>query len=125
MPYQGAGPGPGAGLGSSSELFDSGSGAGSLIVRDYEGISAGIGGLRQVLSKSESTLDQLGRTQASLAANSEGRTTAASGERLAQLSEVQRSMVDVTTRALNYLDLANTEFRGFDDELGRRFFESL
>ena len=96
--------------------------AASVVIRDYAGMSEGTSGLRRVLSKSESTLDQLDQTQASMAASSEGQATAAGQERLTRLTEVQRHLIDATMRALDYLDLANTEFRHLDDELGRRFF---
>ncbi|WP_421840128.1 hypothetical protein [Mycobacterium sp.] len=102
-----------------------GSGSGNVIARDYEAISDGVGGLRRVLSKSESTLDQLHRTRAALTAGSEGQAVEAWGERLARLTEIQHRTISVTRRNLEYLDLANTEFRGFDHDLGRRFFGIL
>ncbi|WP_421845167.1 hypothetical protein [Mycobacterium sp.] len=95
-----------------------------MLVYDQEGIAAGIGGLRRVLSKSESALDRIDQTQASLATISEGHAAGASQERLSQLTEIQRRIIDVTMQALAYLDLASTNIRNLDNNLAQRFFKA-
>ncbi|WP_421845501.1 hypothetical protein [Mycobacterium sp.] len=92
------------------------------MVRDFEGISEGITGMRRAVSESELALGRIDQARNSIAAGSEGQAAGASQERLTELADVRRRMIDVTVRALDYLDLANTEFRQFDDDLAQRFF---
>ena len=99
-----------------------GTNSANTVVRDFEGISEGITGMRRAVSESELALGRINQARNSIGAGSEGQAAGASEERLTELADVRRRMIDVTVRALDYLDLANTEFRQFDDDLARRFF---
>ncbi|WP_421841634.1 WXG100 family type VII secretion target [Mycobacterium sp.] len=114
-------PSPGASA-ESSPLFAEPRQAANVVVRDYEGISETVSNMRQVVSRSESALDQIGQAQNALAESAEGQTRAASQALLTQLTQTNRRIIDVTLRTLGYLDLANTEFRGFEGDLAQRFF---
>ena len=96
----------------------------SLVVYDHAGIADGVRGLRRVVSQSESALDRIGQEQDLLAANSAGQATAASQEALTQLRKIRRRMIDVAIRALDYLDLADTQIGHLDHTLAQRFFNT-
>lgn len=96
-------------------------GATNIVEYDHAGIADGVGRLRRVVSRSQTALDRIGQTQASLAEGSAGQTVGASQEALNRLAHMHRRTIDTARRALDYLDLADGQMQRLDRELARRF----